>query len=169
MSARINLAGKIFGRLTVVRYSRTLHRGAGWECLCRCGNTTLVRSTSLTTGNTKSCGHCNDAKKYPLEYKSYVAMLHRCYCNTANAYDRYGGRGISVSSSWRLDFLNFLADMGPRPSKDHSLDRIDNEGDYCKENCRWTTAFIQNNNRRSRLLKNDMMAAEEEEAFENGN
>lgn len=82
------------------------------------------------------------------EYGIWGNMLYRCRTDTSQQYPGYGARGIYFCESW-LKFENFLADMGSRPTKDHSLDRIDPDGPYCKENCRWATAKMQARNRRN--------------------
>lgn len=81
------------------------------------------------------------------EYRAWDAMKQRCTNPKANGYDGYGGRGITVCDRWRYSFENFYADMGDRPSRDHSLDRIDNEGNYEPGNCRWATHSEQMKNR----------------------
>lgn len=99
--------------------------------------------------------------KYPEEYKAWEGMLQRCYTKTNNAYKNYGGRGIKVADRWRekpYGFQNFMEDMGPKPSYErtatggkplYSLDRIDPNGDYTPENCRWATWLEQESNKRT--------------------
>jgi hypothetical protein len=140
------------------------------RCLCDCGNEAVVMYASLQQGmrgkrlGTKSCGCLlrENAKKqgqasrgrghgeaHPTtpEFRSYTSMLTRCYNSRVAEYPRYGGRGIQVCERWRTSYLGFLADMGRRPSAQHSLDRIDNDGNYEPENCRWATSEQQNRNR----------------------
>jgi hypothetical protein len=163
---RKDLTDKVFGRLTVLGYSKTIGKRAYWNCLCSCGNTTEVQSQQLTCDKTKSCGCLNIEKiiarstkhsqsirgSISPEYKSYFAMKNRCYNQNATQYKNWGGRGIKVCDRWLSSFENFLEDMGKKPSAKHSLDRINNNGNYEPNNCRWATNLEQNENKRNNKL-----------------
>jgi len=153
----VSLANEQFGQLTVIRRVKGNKLHSKWLCKCSCGQLTKVLATNLRKGTTKSCGclrknfavthgHCKDHAKTSI-YGTWHAMLSRCRNPLDKRYYCYGGRGIKICKRW-LKFENFLADMGDRPSPKHSLDRINNDGDYKPSNCRWATTKEQSSNQR---------------------
>lgn len=159
----IDIKGKRFGRLVAQRPAVLLRGFRGWSCLCDCGAITAVRTGQLTSGKTTSCGCAKvDAlierstrhghARRP-EYGIWANIRTRCTNQRSRAYQQYGGRGIRMHEEWQQDFAAFLRDVGPRPSEDHSIDRIDNQGNYAPGNVRWATdAEQRRNTRRNRRL-----------------
>lgn len=168
MPNKIDITGQSFGRLTVIKECEERRNGKlFWHCKCECGNYTDVVSQHLRNESTRSCGCLftdeltkrltthgltkRGAKK-PSEYNVWSGMLSRCSNVKEDRYKDYGGRGITVCERWLNSFENFLADMGNRPSLDHSIDRIDVNGNYEPTNCRWATEFQQSRNRRNNII-----------------
>lgn len=149
-----DLCGQVFGSWTVIkRVYPNKNNDSAWECSCACGRVRVIARGSLVKGRSKSCG-CSSVRpaKHGMhntpEYFAWQQLKKRCLNEQDKDYPEYGGRGIRVCNEWVSSFQSFFADMGPRPSSIHSIDRIDVDGDYEPSNCRWATAKQQMNNRR---------------------
>lgn len=148
--------GNVYGKLIVVEFLGTRNQAARWLCRCECGKCVDVRGAMLHYGSHKSCGcarYTANGLYHSAEHRSWTGMIQRCTNVRRPRYRDYGGRGIKVCQRWRDSFLSFYEDMGPKPSPKHSLDRIDNDGNYEPGNCRWATNRQQTqNSRRARNL-----------------
>jgi len=148
-------------RLQVIcEASKDKHRHRRYVCKCSCGNIKVIIGQNLTNGRTKSCGClqkeivssiCKNRITHGMsnttEYEIWASMKQRCLNNNDAAYKNYGGRGITICQEWIDSFETFYLDMGDRP-KGRSIDRKNNNGPYCKENCRWGTRSEQTRNSR---------------------
>ena len=160
------LIGKKFGMLTIVSFAgRDRHGTKLWNCVCDCGNRKKnpVRLSELKRGTTRSCGcvmhetnkgknstHGMTGSRIHNEYKS---MMNRCYCKSGHGWKNYGGRCITVCDEWRGHFIVFYEwAMNNGYADNLSLDRIDVNGNYSPQNCRWATAKQQSNNKRTNRM-----------------
>ncbi len=158
-----NFAGTKVNSLTAVKPSHPKNgkKYIVWEFLCDCGNTAICVASAVVSGTTKTCGcsrlthkehqYIRHGMTGSKEYRAWQGMFSRCHNSKNLRYKDYGGRGIEVCENWRYSFNNFFSDMGLAPTKNHSIDRINVDGNYCHENCRWATWSEQYSNRRDNL------------------
>lgn len=156
---RLDLSNIRFGRLTAVRRIENGSHISTWLCVCDCGNQTEVKLGNLRNGHSTSCGCIRKEFEHNLRHghdrtgrrtptlRSYIGAKTRCFNKNSPKYPDYGGRGITMCKEWQDSFPAFLRDMGECPPG-HSIDRIDNNGDYEPGNCRWATPKQQGMNKR---------------------
>lgn len=152
--------------LVLSREPSTKGGGTMWLCLCDCGKHKIIWQANLRLGRSRSCGCIRSEQgaarfavtkrthgmSASVEYKTWASMINRCTNTMAENFTLYGGRGITVCETWRASFEAFFADMGPRPSARHSIERTNNEAGYSPGNCVWALPAQQANNRRNTIL-----------------
>ena len=166
------MIGERFGRLKVIgratpQVDRRRRWRFRWRCRCNCGKEAMVLEDNLKGGRSRSCGCLAQDRRVKAqlkhgfnrrgetlpEYDIWKAMKQRCANPNNISYKHYGARGIKVCRRWERSFLAFIKDVGRRPSPNHSIDRIDNDGDYKPGNVRWATESQQQRNKRKRVSK----------------
>lgn len=161
---KLDLTGQKYHKLTVLHRVPNKGRHTRWLCQCECGNTKEANTNHLRFDHVRSCGcipRQNSERVLkegklvrPDGYHSWKAIQSRCYCESDENYRKYGAKGITVCDRWRGlgGLANFLADMGPKPSPRHSIDRIKSTDNYSPETCRWATPLEQGQNKRNANL-----------------
>ena len=146
--------GRRFGRLSFIKRLGYSNNNQVWLLKCDCGTKVKALHGNVMSGRTQACG-CLQRERIvkhgrhgSTEYKSWHMMIQRCTNSNGPEWHNYGGRGITVCARWRRSFPNFFKDMGLKPSPKHSIDRINNDGNYTPGNCKWSTPKEQANNMR---------------------
>jgi hypothetical protein len=158
MAKPLDIKGRRFGLLVAMEELPRERGMRKWQLRCDCGASKVALQKAFTSGGKlRSCG-CDNRRSVQHglsstpEYRAWINMKTRCYDQTTPYFDTYGGRGVQVCSKWLTSFEAFYADMGRRPSEKHSIDRIDNDGNYEPGNCRWAIQKVQSRNQRTNKL-----------------
>ena len=153
-----DITGERFERLVVKNLAYIQDQKTFWNCLCDCGNTKVVPLSSLRNKGTRSCGCLSSENitkhggSQTIEYQTWEAIKQRCENPKNVGFHNYGGRGIKICAQWSQNFEAFLADMGYKPSPNHSIERIDVNGHYEPSNCVWLLNSLQSGNMRKNIL-----------------
>jgi hypothetical protein len=151
---KLDLTGHVYGRLTVISEALKRGRHTMYNCLCECGLASVAYATNLRSGYTTSCG-CLRTELHSTQgggsnnaaYKNWESMVARCHNIKHDQYEKYGAIGVHVHLPWRYDFQAFLRYIGPKPTVNHTIDRIENALGYIPGNVRWATHIEQKANR----------------------
>lgn len=163
----IDISNQKFGRLTVIEKSQKICGKTAWKCICDCGNITYVTTSNLTCNRIRSCGcikqeilmkrNITHNQRHTKLYEVWKSIKQRCYNPKHHAYKNWGGRGIKVCDEWKENFQAFYdwsysngyKEECQKSEKDKlTIDRINNDGDYCPSNCRWVNRTTQSRNKR---------------------
>jgi len=150
MKNLIDISGKQYNKLTAISYAGN----EKWLFKCDCGVTVVKSSSDVKRDKVQACSRmCGKtvAAKHPL-YQTWDGIKKRCFNSQATGYNRYGGAGITMCEEWKNDFWKFVEDMGEKPFPEATIDRINNDGNYCKENCRWADYKTQATNKRNTIF-----------------